>query len=71
MNCLLDTGARISVLDKSIIDKIRNIKLDVSDDKIFCANDSSLKIYGKVTLLVQLIVKRKILNFMLLNYHLK
>lgn len=54
VDCLLDTGARISVLDKSIFDKLKGVKLQKSEDKLFCANDNTLETLGTVDIKVKI-----------------
>ena len=45
---LLDTGARINVMSLSCFNKLRDVNLEMSDEILRCANNSTLEIVGKV-----------------------
>ena len=53
-NCLLDTGARMNVIDSSIIKEIGNPGLEKHGDKIWCANGSPLKTLGRIKLKINI-----------------
>ena len=42
--CMLDTGAKISVIEYDIIKKIKTIKIDKSNLEVRCANGSQIKV---------------------------
>jgi len=59
--CLLDTGARISVIKEELLNKIGKFEINKSFAKVRCANDSNLEIVGRVYLDIELNnIKKKI-----------
>jgi len=50
--CLLDTGARINVIDITAVKEIGNVEIKLIKNGIFCANGSPLKTIGLVELIV-------------------
>ena len=53
-NCLLDTGARMNVVDDEVIRSWSGIRRIMSVDTISCANGSALKTKGKVILDIEI-----------------
>ena len=53
-NCLLDTGARINVIDNNVISTWKNVKRKLGNDKVSCANGSPLQTKGRVILEVEI-----------------
>ena len=53
-NCLLDTGARMNVMDSTVIREIGGLKLREHGDAIWCANGSPLKTLGRIRLKVKI-----------------
>ena len=54
IGCLLDTGAKISVIELKLLNRIGIYKIKESDISIKCANESQLQIVGKVNIKVEL-----------------
>ena len=52
-DCLLDTGARINVMSMEGFRKLGEITLQESEEKLQCANDSSLETCGKIRVEVE------------------
>ena len=52
--CLLDTGARINVIDEDVIKDWKNVKRRLSEENVSCANGSPLTTRGKVILEVEI-----------------
>ena len=64
VNCLLDTGASISVVDRTIVDKLQNIKINVSHTgNVKCANESKVTILGRAKLNVNIGDESHEINF--------
>jgi len=61
--CLLDTGAKISVIKYELLKRIGKFTIINSDINVKCANNSSLKIMGKVYLNVKLNEKMENIDF--------
>ena len=53
-HCLLDTGARMNVIDSSIIKEIGGIDIKPHNEGIWCANGSPLETFGNVKLKIQI-----------------
>jgi hypothetical protein len=53
-NCLLDTGARINVIDEEILNDLETVKIMPITDNIACANGSTLQVKGKTQLMVEI-----------------
>ena len=53
-DCLLDTGARVNVIDAEIVKDFKNCKWKIGEDKVSCANGSALKTKGRVQLNVEI-----------------
>ena len=54
VRCLLDTGARISVIENSLLKMLGIFKIESTEVSVRCANESNLKILGKVRINVKL-----------------
>jgi transposase InsO family protein len=55
VQCLLDTGARVNVIEANIVQRMKNVKIRESTRRLTCANDSELINYG--TILVKVIIE--------------
>ena len=49
IRCLLNTGATISVIEYYLLRRLGRFRINETDTKIKCANESSLKIIGITT----------------------
>ena len=54
LDCLLDTGARINVIDEEVVNKLKNVKIKIAEDRIACANGSKLKTKGRAILNIEI-----------------
>ena len=54
IHCLLDTGARMNVIDSSVIKNIEGVDIKSYDEGIWCANGSTLETLGRVKLKVKI-----------------
>jgi transposase InsO family protein len=64
-NCLLDTGARINVIDKENIKDLGNVQIRSMYDGISCANGSALKVLGRTILEVEINQKKAKIEFVI------
>ena len=65
--CLLDTGARVNVMDKKILDELQGVKLIHTEEKLRCANDSQLEMVGKVKIIVQIGKRKEEIDFLVVE----
>ena len=54
LDCLLDTGARINVIDEEVVNNLKNVKIKIAEDRIACANGSKLKTKGRAILNIEI-----------------
>jgi len=60
---MLDTGAKISVIEYDIIKTIKTIKIDKSNLEVRCANGSQIKVKGKAKLKITIGNHCKMIEF--------
>ena len=65
--CLLDTGARMNVIDKKTMEDVKGVLVRTIGKGIFCANGSSLDTLGKVRLNVQIENECKTIEFVVVS----
>lgn len=63
MECLLDTGARVNVLSKAVLDRLENVDIVETEELLRCANDSKLETIGKIHINVKIGNKEKKVTF--------
>ena len=63
IRCLLDTGAKISVIEYDLLRKLGRFKINETDTKIKCANESSLKVIGMTTVEIKINDQVKKIDF--------
>ena len=63
VDCLLDTGASVNVIDRAVIDKIEHVQIKSTTDQLQCANKSKLKIIGKTSLWTEIDDKGEWIEF--------
>ena len=63
VHCLLDTGARVNVIEASLIKNIPNIRIRESRRRLACANASELINYGTVLLKIKIEGNQKNIKF--------
>ena len=42
--CLLDTSANINVMDQKVLDELVNVRIEKTQEKLRCTNDSKLEV---------------------------
>lgn len=65
--CLLDTGARINVISKRIVEEWHNITIYTTDEKLRCANDSRLETIGKIKIDVLMGERKEEIEFLVVE----
>jgi hypothetical protein len=63
VHCLLDTGARVNVIELSLIKNIPNTRIRESRRRLACANASELINYGTVLLKIKIEGSQKNIKF--------
>ena len=66
--CLLDTGARINVINKNILKLLEDIEIEYTEETLRCANDSKLEVIGKVTLRVEAGMQANNVSFIVVEH---
>lgn len=67
IECLLDTGARVNVMRYNTLRQISDVKLEPSEEKLKCANDSQLEVMGKVHLVVTIGARKGKVTFIVVR----
>lgn len=67
IECLLDTGARVNVMRYNTLRQISDVKLEPSEEKLKCANDSQLEVMGKVDLVVTIGARKGKVTFIVVR----
>jgi len=50
LDCLLDTGARVNVIDGKMLKNMKDVKIEMTNERLRAANDSVIKTLGKAIL---------------------